>query len=391
MIECPAAFAVHQAAHLAVAAAFFHLYLRTRHVPNLGRACILMSLWSLTALVRHFGFDLPDDFLLLASVAFLSLSIRRDLCVVSALLVPSVFARAATIALSLYTVLAARKAGCGKYLKLLSALIFVLSLSRFAGYVLKDVIDPCPYAFTATTLTLFALATAAISFGVAETGAKLERRTQYLTLLNRIVRHDLLNQLAVADGYLELHETLRDPSYLEKARKTIRDSVELIERLRSDAVESTISGREVKDILKRIAEEYPIRLDVELDDDTLIVANGLLYSVLSNIVQNAYRHGGENVKVAVRVREFDDHVSISVADDGLGIPNWAKEKIFREGFSYGERAGSGMGLYLVKVAVDEWGGEISVMDNVPRGAVFTIRLKKAKKLTDTRSSRPASG
>ncbi len=390
MIECPAAFAMHQAAHLAVAAAFFHLYLRTRHVPNLGRAFILMSLWSLTAFVRHFGFDLPDDFLLLASVAFLSLSIRRDLCVVSALLAPPVFARAATVVLSLYTVLAARRVRVGR-LKLLSALIFVLSLSRFAGQVVKGVADPCPYAFTATTLTLFALATAAISFSVAETGAKLERRAKYLTLLNRIVRHDLLNQLAVADGYLELHETLRDPSYLERARKTIRDSVELIERLRSDAVESTISGREVKGILKRIAEEYPIRLDIELDDDTLIVANGLLYPVLSNIVQNAYRHGGENVKVTVSVREFDDHISISVADDGPGVPNWAREKIFREGFSYGERAGSGMGLYLVKVAVDEWGGEISVTDNVPRGAVFTIRLKKAKKLTDTRSSRPASG
>ena len=66
-------------------------------------------------------------------------------------------------------------------------------------------------------------------------------------------------------------------------------------------------------------------------------------------------------------------------DFGIGIPDEIKDKVFDEGFHYGETGHTGIGLYIVQTTVEEYDGMVFVEDNTPQGAVFIIRLKKAIK------------
>ncbi len=64
-------------------------------------------------------------------------------------------------------------------------------------------------------------------------------------------------------------------------------------------------------------------------------------------------------------------------DYGIGIPDEIKDKVFDDGFHYGETGHTGIGLFIVKKTIEEYGGMVFVEDNTPQGEVFIIRLKKA--------------
>jgi len=70
--------------------------------------------------------------------------------------------------------------------------------------------------------------------------------------------------------------------------------------------------------------------------------------------------------------------SLRIADYGIGIPDKIKKKIFDEGFIYGKKGHTGIGLYIVNESVKRCGGEISVEDNKPKGTVFILRLQSVR-------------
>ena len=104
----------------------------------------------------------------------------------------------------------------------------------------------------------------------------------------------------------------------------------------------------------------------------------ILSSVIDNIIRNAIVHGEAN-KIDITTKGKDDICEIRIADYGIGIPDKIKEKVFNEGFRYGETGGTGLGLYIVKKTVDRYGGSIHVEDNKPNGTVFVIKLKGVRK------------
>jgi len=78
-------------------------------------------------------------------------------------------------------------------------------------------------------------------------------------------------------------------------------------------------------------------------------------------------------EVHVEARVADGSLEITVADDGPGIPDAQKERIFQPYVSTKGR-GSGMGLSIVDRIIRDHGGTITVADNVPNGTVFTMVL-----------------
>ena len=75
------------------------------------------------------------------------------------------------------------------------------------------------------------------------------------------------------------------------------------------------------------------------------------------------------------MKNVGDFCEIRVADYGKGIPEKIKDKVFEEGFSHGESASTGQGLYIVKKLVDRYGGEVEIEDNKPKGAIFVLKLR----------------
>lgn len=102
-----------------------------------------------------------------------------------------------------------------------------------------------------------------------------------------------------------------------------------------------------------------------------------LIRVVTNLVKNAIQalEGVQNPKILVRVEELATMVSISVSDNGIGISEENKEKVFEPKFTT-KTSGMGLGLAMVKNLVETYGGSITLTSKRNKGTIFTVRFPK---------------
>ena len=109
----------------------------------------------------------------------------------------------------------------------------------------------------------------------------------------------------------------------------------------------------------------------------------LMQMALSNLITNAVKYGHPgSEKITIETSIQNNRVALSVADNGIGIPENQKKKIFEKFYRIGDEAtrtsqGSGLGLYLVKKILRQHSAIISVHDVQPSGTLFNIVFKKA--------------
>jgi PAS domain S-box-containing protein len=113
-----------------------------------------------------------------------------------------------------------------------------------------------------------------------------------------------------------------------------------------------------------------------------VLADDLLCEVFTNLIGNAVKHGGPGVAVTIRVgAEEGGFLRVTVADTGRGIPDDRKEEIFHRYERKQRGVGEGLGLYLVRILIDRYGGRIWVEDRIPgypgEGAAFSFLLREA--------------
>ena len=121
-------------------------------------------------------------------------------------------------------------------------------------------------------------------------------------------------------------------------------------------------------------------LTVEFDPeefDVRVYGGDLLDSVFTNVLTNAAVHNeGE---VHVRVRRVDAHegrVTVSIADDGRGIPDDVADRLFEMGVKSEDSDGTGFGLGFAKALTESYGGDIDVTESERGGADFRITLDR---------------
>lgn len=140
-------------------------------------------------------------------------------------------------------------------------------------------------------------------------------------------------------------------------------------------------GDFVQDLLKRYYTELyqSGKIKLQIDDNSSILFDTLpLQSVVFNLVDNALKYGN-NTEVVLTIEAAKGKVHLHVADNGPGVPDSEKSKIFERFYRVGNEEvrktkGTGIGLYLVKLLVERQRGTIHVSDNKPNGAVFTVTL-----------------
>ncbi len=197
-----------------------------------------------------------------------------------------------------------------------------------------------------------------------------------LGLLNKILRHDILNDLTIIMNALDLAESM-DKTIKNKTMKAVEKSINLIEQMRQ--LEGALSFGEtlekirVSEIIKDVIKNYQTT-EFNINGDCTVLADEALSSVIDNIVRNAIVHGKSDA-IDISIKEADGHCEVKISDNGTGIPNEIKDKIFDEGESFGSTRGSGLGLYIVKKVVEKYGGAITVEDNRPKGTTFTLKFK----------------
>jgi len=217
-----------------------------------------------------------------------------------------------------------------------------------------------------------------------------KQRRQRLKVLNRVLRHDLRNNLNViltATGALSNHVDDAGREFLSIVEDNADDLIALAEGTRT--IERTLdaddSGTEAVDVVAEtrdavesvrerfpeadIAVEAPARAPARADEDVDIA--------IEHVVENAVEHNDREeptVRVTVDPDPVPEAVSVRVADDGPGIPD-AERELLVEGREITQlRHASGLGLWLVNWLVTQAGGDLDIEDNDPRGTVVTIRL-----------------
>jgi two-component system, OmpR family, sensor histidine kinase CiaH len=139
---------------------------------------------------------------------------------------------------------------------------------------------------------------------------------------------------------------------------------------------SELVGNCVQDFIRRYPQQ---KIDVSIAPDIFISGDRLLLQILANnLIDNAIKYGAKET-VSVLLSEEKNKIFFSVKDLGKGIAAEEKDKIFSKFYRIGNAAtkgakGTGLGLYLCTKIAGQHNANISVTDNNPTGAIFTVTL-----------------
>ncbi len=215
----------------------------------------------------------------------------------------------------------------------------------------------------------------------------------YLDLMG----HDINNMHQIALGYLELARDLQavkgNNEYLDTPIEVLQRSAQLIQNVRKlQKLREGVFKTQDVDVCRLLADvqrefgavpHKAIALNMNGCECCHVRANELLHDVFANLVSNAIKHTGDRADIVMDmgiVEEGDDRFChVAVEDNGPGIPDDFKEKIFTRTLKGTANAkGMGLGLYLVKSLVDSYGGRVWVEDRVQgdytKGARFVVML-----------------
>lgn len=138
--------------------------------------------------------------------------------------------------------------------------------------------------------------------------------------------------------------------------------------------------KEALDQCRTTADSRQITLTFQESEDGAILGDrDQLTMAIHNLIENAINYSPAETKVAVSTSIQDEIITISVADQGIGIPEAEVERIFERFYRVDparsrETGGTGLGLSIVKHVITKHGGEISVWSSENVGSTFSIRL-----------------
>jgi signal transduction histidine kinase len=138
------------------------------------------------------------------------------------------------------------------------------------------------------------------------------------------------------------------------------------------------------DIIDRLRQKHPdVQFDFRKTNNEIFLdfdKTGIS-SVAVNLLENAVKYSAESPIITTVLKEEEEAVYLEFADNGIGISNKDKTKVFERFYRVGNEdtrktKGTGLGLYIVKQIILAHGGTIKIVDNQPKGSIFAISLPK---------------
>ncbi|MFC6942057.1 response regulator [Salinirubellus sp. GCM10025818] len=202
----------------------------------------------------------------------------------------------------------------------------------------------------------------------------LERKEQLEGFIASI-SHDLRNPLGVARGNVEAARDTGDPSRLDAAEAALDRATRLLAYVAKAAEEGEHAAEpepvdfgDAAEATWNALEADEATLTVE-GSGTVVADRWRLGQLLENLFANSVEHAGPDVTVSVGL--LDDRTGFYVEDDGPGIPESTRAKVFEMGYS-GAAEGTGYGLAICGRIAEAHGWEIDVTDGTDGGARFDI-------------------
>lgn len=149
----------------------------------------------------------------------------------------------------------------------------------------------------------------------------------------------------------------------------IKKEIEPVQDVIAEALSHLSKKKEFYDIQTKIEDEA---LCAEIDGK-------LIAQVIFNLVDNAIKYSPQNTKIEICAKKSGSNVEISITDEGGGIEDRDKSKIFDMFYTINSitdgRRGLGLGLALCKAIITAHGGEILIKNNSPKGTIFSFKIK----------------
>ncbi|WFN35607.1 response regulator [Methanogenium sp. S4BF] len=218
---------------------------------------------------------------------------------------------------------------------------------------------------------------------------RLEMANNETNLYLDIMAHDINNANAGALGYLEiLSDSLegKEREYAEKSLSSVNQSIDIITNV------STI-----RTLHERTAALRAVNLDAVIrtemlrygnvifhysGTDVCVLADDLIGQIFMNLLGNSAKFAAPEPEITITVEQEGPVVGVCVADDGPGIPDDMKPLIFDRFRKGGSRSGKGLGLFIARSLVEEYGGTIRADDRVrgkpEEGAAIRFTLQAAE-------------
>ncbi|WP_321506951.1 response regulator [uncultured Methanoregula sp.] len=206
----------------------------------------------------------------------------------------------------------------------------------------------------------------------------LKQTNKKLNLMSNVTRHDILNQITVLSGYLELLKQRlsdkRDLDYIHQGEIAVRNIERQIlftkayQEIGVTNPEWQDAGRIIRQAVSQLS-LGPVTVEIDLDAYE-VYADPLLVKVFYNLAQNSLYHGEKNTQIRFYQDLQPDHLTLVCEDDGVGIPQNEKERIFERGFG----KHSGFGLFLVREILSITGLTIKETGEPGKGARFEIHV-----------------
>lgn len=230
--------------------------------------------------------------------------------------------------------------------------------------------------------------------GVAGDITERKRQKQQLSVLQRILRHDLRNNLNTILLSIQLarREGTNDAAgeQLDAAEQTVSETLSLIQEVKQfeRTFEAGEVDDEVVDVCEVVREQLEVlraeRTAVEVSDDlpetARVVTNSLIERAVRNVLTNAVEHNDADtpeIRVALVRRQADDEVELRIEDNGPGIPEETIEVLSAERERQLDHL-SGFGLWAVHWVLTVSGGRLEFAENEPRGTVAKLVLPAAQ-------------
>ncbi|HFQ7236999.1 TPA: sensor histidine kinase DpiB [Citrobacter braakii] len=221
---------------------------------------------------------------------------------------------------------------------------------------------------------------------IATLNAQLTQIKQYVESL-RTLRHEHLNWMSTINGLLQMKEYDRVLAMVQGESQTQQ---QLIDSLRGAFADRQVAGLLFGKVQR--ARELGLTMTIVPGSQLHQLPEGLdsteFAAIVGNLLDNAFeaslRTQQGNKIVELYLSDEGDDVIIEVADQGCGVPEALREKIFEQGVSTrtDEPGEHGIGLYLIASYVRRCNGVITLEDNSPCGTLFSLFLPKVKKNND---------
>jgi K+-sensing histidine kinase KdpD len=211
------------------------------------------------------------------------------------------------------------------------------------------------------------------------------------------ITHELKTPLAVTKLNLEtLQKHKLDEQKQQKLlQMTMQETERLIALANNILISSQLEGggykvsREELDIsllAKSCVEDFVNRFpaftwNIDIQQDLAVTGDTLLLQIMiNNLLENAVKYSPKQSNIIFRLKKSSGVIDLSVIDEGPGIPEEEKKKIFERFYRMGNESvrktkGTGLGLYLCRKIAEDHDATISVLNNPDKGSNFTIRFR----------------